>query len=271
MRRDFSSLRVRRGLGIALALLSVLSLPSSPAGARAVAERADTSGAGCEARTQLTGATPVGVGPCDGVRPGGFHRPRRSGGCTWNFLFRGSDGHRYMGTAGHCLVRRGEKVWSQDSGPRVKGLIDGDERPVGRAVYAVNDDRRDFGLVRLDEGVPASPKMCHFGGPDSGPTDPPAGTLLHHYGNGLLLGDTVPARTSVATGVFDDPLVLYAAGAAIFGDSGSAVITEEGHAVGVLVHLSVPRGQGIARLEPHLVRAEARLGLDLRLQTAPLE
>jgi hypothetical protein len=255
--------RRRLALLFLLAALFVAAVPSPASSERSAAPKA-----GCSDRQLLLDATPIGVGPCDGVRPGGFHRTK-IGGCTWNFLFRGSDGRKYMGTAGHCLVSEGEKVW-RGGGAAVKGLIDGEEVRIGEAVYGVNDNRRDFGLVRLNKGVPASAKMCHFGGPSSGPVDPANGTLLHHYGNGLLYGDTVPARTSVTADTINDPWTVYSVGAAIFGDSGSAVITEQGDAVGVLVHLSAA-GVGISRLEPHLERAEAKLGLDFKLQTASLE
>jgi hypothetical protein len=251
----------------AVALLALVMLASVPSRA-ASGELTAPAKSDCAERQLLTTATPIGVGPCDGVRPGGFHRTK-IGGCTWNFLFKGSDGRKYMGTAGHCLISEGEKVWKA-GGASVKGLIDGDEVRVGEAVYGVNDLQRDFGLVRLDKGVPASPKMCHFGGPSAGAVDPPNGTLLHHYGNGLIYGDTVPARTSVAADVLNDQWTTYSVGAALFGDSGSAVITEDGNAVGVLVHLSAA-GVGISRLTPHLQRAEAKLGIDFRLQTAALE
>lgn len=221
-----------------------------------------------ECSVQLIGATPIGVGPCDGVRPGGYHETK-IGGCTWNFLFRGSDGRMYMGTAGHCLVSKGEKTWKAGAGSKVEGLIDGEQIRVGESAYADNSGIRDFGLVRLDSGVPASPTMCHFGGPSSGAVDPDTGTLLEHYGNGLIYGETIPARTSVANGQ-GGKWTVYSAGAALFGDSGSAVITEDGHAVGVLVHLSV-FGVGISRLGPHLARAEKKLGISLKLQTGPLQ
>ena len=261
---SLSARRFRVGLVVLLAMVLLASVPTRAASGELRAKK----DAACGDRQLLTTATPVGVGPCDGVRPGGFHRTK-IGGCTWNFLFKGSDGRKYMGTAGHCLVSGGEKAWPQ-GGARVKGLIDGDEVRIGEAAYGVRDGRRDFGLVRLDKGVPVSAKMCHFGGPSGDAIDPENGTLLHHYGNGLIYGDTVPARTSVAADVLNDPWTVYSVGPALFGDSGSAVITEDGNAVGVLVHLSAA-GVGISRLAPHLERAEAKLGIDFKLQTAPLE
>lgn len=233
------------GAALAIAFLVALSLVPSPSLAAANQSMRKAK----ECSTQLLGATPIGVGPCDGVRPGGYHETK-IGGCTWNFLFKGSDGHKYMGTAGHCLVSKGEKIWKRGEGSKVEGLIEGGQERVGEAAYADNSGIRDFGLVRLDRGVPTSPTMCHFGGPTSGAIDPATGTLLEHYGNGLVYGDTIPARTSVANGQ-GDKWTVYSAGAALFGDSGSAVITEDGHAVGALVHLGA-FGVGISRLGPHV-------------------
>ena len=47
-------------------------------------------------------APPFGIGECHGVRPGGF-LVTDGALCTFNFLFKGSDGNRYAGTAGHCF------------------------------------------------------------------------------------------------------------------------------------------------------------------------
>ena len=53
-------------------------------------------------------AAPVGTGPCPGVRPGAIVRADiYYDHCTLNFLFLGSDGSRYIGTAGHCITDAG--------------------------------------------------------------------------------------------------------------------------------------------------------------------
>lgn len=62
-------------------------------------------------------APPIGVlVPCPGVRPGAL--VSSSGGqCTFNFMWLGSDGARYIGTAGHCIVDAGEEqTWAPGSG-----------------------------------------------------------------------------------------------------------------------------------------------------------
>src|SRR5437660_12313418 len=48
-------------------------------------------------------AAPIGTGTCPGVRPGAIVRSD-VGQCTLNFLFLGSDGSSYIGTACHCIL-----------------------------------------------------------------------------------------------------------------------------------------------------------------------
>src|SRR5437867_10393823 len=48
-------------------------------------------------------SAPFGTGTCPGVRPGAIVRSD-VGQCTLHFLFVGSDGSRYIGTAGHCIL-----------------------------------------------------------------------------------------------------------------------------------------------------------------------
>lgn len=230
-----------------------------------------------------TAAPPIGTGTCPGVRPGAVVNSD-AGQCTFNFLFRGSDGNRYMGTAGHCILGEsptggdvGERTWAAGSGPVA---TDADGNRVGEFAYAILQDPKDFALIRLDPGVAASPQMCHFGGPtgrnDALVQEP---VVLHHFGQGLLLGQTVPGRTHLALSM-PDPDHVYANGAAIFGDSGSGVIDDTGKAVGVLVTIGVHTAQvgtttdagviGITRLAPQQQRAGQALGIRLRLVTAPL-
>jgi hypothetical protein len=224
---------------------------------------------------------------------------RTDGGrCTLNFLFAGSDGHRYIGTAGHCILdegappfgpgpgRRIETTWRQGAGPEAQ---DADRQRIGEFAYAVVENpKHDFALIRLDDGVRASAGMAFFGGPtginrDRG-SDP---VILRHYGNGVGVVSLAPARTAVAPSLPNSDRV-HAVGLALPGDSGSPVISADGRAVGVLVHGGVytaeaslrtgPDGGarvdagivGISRLGPQLARAEELLRLRLDLQVAPL-
>lgn len=222
-------------------------------------------------------ANPVGTGPCSGVRPGALVETPL-GFCTLNFLFDGSDGGRYVGTAGHCVLSNGgEKSWAAGTGPVAKDAS-GDR--IGEFAYAVLSDPKDFALIRLDAGVPADPQMCHFGGPTGSNRDTPtAPVVLHHYGQGLVLGDTVPGRTSLALTGMPSKDNVEAVGAVISGDSGSGVISDDGRAVGVVVTVGVAVGfangqpvvgdVGITRIGPQEERAEDVLGIGLTLRTAP--
>ncbi len=227
---------------------------------------------------ETANATPVGRAPCPGVRPGAS-LSSVGGGCSFNFLFLGSDGNRYMGSAGHCILDSGETTWAAGTGPEV---FDADGQRVGEYAYAILEDPKDFSLIRLDPGVEASAQMCHFGGPTGTNSDlTNARTLLHHFGNGIGTGETLPARSAVAFGL-PDPDHVYAAGLVTFGDSGSGVISEDGRAIGVAVttglHLASIGTQaidsgtmGITRLAPQVEQARQALGLtSLTLQTAPL-
>lgn len=228
-------------------------------------------------------AAPAGTGQCPGVRPGAVVNSD-AGQCTFNFLFTAANGARYMGTAGHCILGEspiggdvGEQSWAAGSGPVAR---DGDGNRIGEFAYAILQDPKDFALIRLDSGVNASPQMCHFGGPTGTNDDRgSATTVLQHFGNGIGVGDVLPARSALAIGM-PDPDHVYAQGAVVPGDSGSGIISADGRAVGVIVttglHSSsigtggVDAGtMGITRLTPQVNRAEQVLGTDLTLQTAP--
>lgn len=231
----------------------------------------------------LSTATPVGTGTCPAVRPGAIVRSDL-GQCTLNFLFSGSDGRRYVGTAGHCILGEspigggdvGERSWAAGTGPAAR---DTDGNRIGEFAYAILQDPRDFALVRLDPAVPANPDMCHFGGPTGVNDDRPGlaqPVLLHYFGDGVAVGTLLPARSALALGM-PDPDHVFAQGVAVPGDSGSGVISSDGRAVGVLVTVGVHAGLdgreagdiGITRLSPQVERARQVLGVDLTLQMAP--
>jgi hypothetical protein len=205
-------------------------------------------------------------------------------GCSFAFLFRGSDGRDYVATAGHCVLGDGAReVWRDESGPRV---LTPDGRPVGRFAYARYEASNetgsavDLGFIRLDRGLFGNPQMCGWGGPTALLTTQVRGrTELRHNGGGVVLGDTVPSRTAVTDRLLRNPR-MYAVGALTFGDSGSGTITSDGTAVGVNVsiQLSLRRDQngtfaytiGMQRLDLAVAEASAALGVRLSLRTAPL-
>ena len=230
-------------------------------------------------------AAPLGTGTCPGVRPGAIVLTD-VGQCTLNFLFQGSDGSRYIGTAGHCILGTspfggdvGEMAWAPGTGPVAR---DSEGNPIGEFAYAILQDPKDFSLIRLDPLVEASAAMCHFGGPTAVNDDRPGlfePVVLNWFGNGVGVGLVLPARSAVAMGM-PSPDHVFADGAAAPGDSGSGVISSDGRAVGVLVTVGVHTASigsdgldagliGMTRLTPQVERAQQVLGVDLALQTAP--
>lgn len=219
-------------------------------------------------------ALPIGLEACSGVRPGALVQSDQ-GMCTFNYVFSGSDGRTYIGTAGHCILGLvdDEQTWAPGSGPEAR---DATGERIGEFAYAVFGGVQDFALVRIDEGVATDPQMCHFGGPTGVNDDLGTGpVVLQHYGQGVLFGQTVPGRTAVALSM-SNPDHVIANGVAAFGDSGAAINSSDGRAVGVVVtvglHLAgIPDAglMGVTRLTPQRQQAEDALGIALELQTAP--
>jgi len=232
---------------------------------------------------EVPAAAPVGVTACPGVRPGAIVNSD-VGQCTFNFVFAGSDGRTYIGTAGHCILGTspvggdvGEMSWAPGTGPVAQ---DAGGARIGEFAYAILLDPKDFSLIRVDPGVAVSPQVCHFGGPTGINADTPSDlVVLHHYGNGVGVGSVLPARTALAAGM-PSPDHVFAQGVAVPGDSGSGVISDDGRAVGVLVTIGVHSSSvgtsgvdagfiGITRIAPQRARAATVLGVGLTLATAP--
>jgi hypothetical protein len=276
--------RVKLGLLAATVTLAFMAAPSTAPAAKSKANWT-LDGKPCKL-IPVPAAAPVGTGTCPGVRPGAIVNSE-AGQCTFNFLFNGSDGRRYIGTAGHCILGEspiggdvGEESWAPGTGPEA---TDADGNRIGEFAYAILQDPKDFAVIRLDPGVAASPQMCHFGGPTGTNSDQPGLTspvVLNYFGNGLGLGTVVPARSALALGM-PDPDHVFAEGVVVPGDSGSGIISSDGRAVGVVVTTGVHSSSigtsgvdagtvGITRLAPQEARAEQVLGLSLNLQTAGL-
>jgi hypothetical protein len=276
-------MRLPARLLAAITLVTIAVIPATPASGSNTGERSSVLSFGgelCDVTRPMASADapPYGVGPCPGVRPGaGLWSD--AGGCSFNFYFKGYvrdefgnlvEAGRFMGSAGHCAVDASEQefVWPPGEGMEVREGTD--TTRIGEYAYAINSDARDFSLIRLDPGVEANPQMCHFGGPtgmnvNANFTGNPG--IVQHFGQGLVFGDTVSARSGVAH--LTDPNWHLAATPILFGDSGSGIETEDGRALGVLVAIS-PIGMFITRLDKQIEPARIALGLEsLELQTAP--
>lgn len=207
-------------------------------------------------------------------------------------------------------VERGVHVWAPGEGPvALHGARIEDAVPIGHFVFAGSTlvpsalpvpivgltPEWDLALIRLDPDVRVSPQMAHFGGPTSLNEDlSPMPVVLHHYGWGVHGVNGEPevddccafeqpahGRTAVAPSLGDARLV-HVFDLAGGGDSGSPVISADGRAVGVVSSMNygdhgasleggARTGNAVyVRLGPQVAFAEATLGLDLTLATAPL-
>lgn len=187
-------------------------------------------------------------------------------GCTMNYVYEDQFGTTYIGTAGHCVgFREGEEVELADV-----GLI-------GEVVWVPS--RRtgaDFALVEIDPALldQVSPALRHWGGPTGVLRQEEflPGIPMVQYGYGIGFGFTEPTRARAGfLELFSETTCHYRADVpAIFGDSGSATMTADGRAVGVVTNLdlwSFHLGTNIACVQ-RLAREE--LGLELTVRTAPV-
>jgi hypothetical protein len=261
--------RVRGSLVAAAAAVALLLVAPLPA--HAAEDTLELGGRECSLIEVPTQAPAFGAGRCPGVRPGALVETRL-GFCTMNFLWKDRDGRRYIGTAGHCILERDdERKWRR--GPVAK---DGEGRAIGRFRYARLGGEKDFAVIRLYSGTDVNPSMCHFGGPTyTEGRRIGAPVSLQHYGQGLVFGDVLPARTFYANHMRDRDHV-FATGTVLPGDSGGPVtLRGPDGAVGLAVTLGAHVDEddlglvGVTRLPPQVDRAEDVIDERLRLRTAP--
>lgn len=178
-------------------------------------------------------AEPRPVAPGDAITVDG------GAGCTAGFLFLGSDGARYLSTAGHCVLgeAQGSRAWKPGLGPVVKAA----GQAIGRAAFAENvptqdgDDFYDFALVLLDKATVATAAVRSYGVPtgmNTAKSQDPA--RLRVYGQGTGVSEVTPGRELLAPNL-NRPDHVYAHGALLFGDSGAPVLDETGRAVGLVL------------------------------------
>lgn len=254
------------------------------------------TGAAVAAVTWL-GAAPATAAPADpgptptapGVHPG--VQTRTDGAqCTANFLFRDGD-DVYIGQAAHCS---GTGPATETDGCGSASLPLGTEVEVGGAsrpgVLAYNSwiamqeagetdpdacAFNDFALVKLapEDAATASGAVPFFGGPSGVDTDGAGvGEIVRSYGNSELRGGVTLLSPKVGTvaaetgnGWSHDVLT---ASPGIPGDSGSAFLSSDGRALGVLSTLQfapVPASNGVSDLSRMLdyARSHGAGGVEL--------
>lgn len=189
-----------------------------------------------------------------GIRPGAWMISPSW--CTMNFVFGGTStttsttskgGGKtkpsgggsgwYIGTAGHCA-----EVGDEVTLIAAPGLL----MNIGKTVKSYDAGiGKDFALVEVyPEMVQfVNPSMTHWGGPTGTNHDPAIGDPIVHSGHGVAIGTGGTPRAGVVTYVGNGDHNAESAygwdGAAIFGDSGSAVRHANGLAEGNLTHLVV--------------------------------
>jgi hypothetical protein len=227
------------------------------------------------------------------IRPGSETRTDGSGQCTSNFVFE-NDGDVLIGQAAHCA---GTGEATETDGCEARSLplgtavdVEGAEHR-GTIVYSswVEMQRRgetdadtcaanDLALVRLDprDAAKVNPTVPFWGGPTAlGADDADAGQAVYSYGNSSLrlgaqtLKPKVGLHLGRDLGGWSHQIATLTPG--VPGDSGSAILSADGRALGTLSTLSlapVPGTNGVGDLGREVAYARTTTGFSgLRLAT----
>lgn len=206
-----------------------------------------------------------------------------SGGqCTANFVFTAGDDY-LIGQAAHCTgTGAATDTNGCDAGSLPLGTsveIQGADNP-GTLVYSswiamqeageTDPDAcayNDFALVKIDPADVAkvNPSIPVFGGPDGVDQDgAAAGEQVYTYGNSSLRAGLTQLSPHVGASLGTDAsgwtTTVYTVTPGLPGDSGSAVLSADGEALGVLVTLGLaplPASNGVTSLNRALDYANA--------------
>jgi len=231
------------------------------------------------------------------VHPGVLTTTEGGGRCTANFIFYNST-DVFIGQAAHCAGTGGPTETSGcTSASKPLGTpvtVAGASKP-GTLVYsswltmaqrgekdANTCDFNDLALVKLDpaDRGKANPSVPFFGGPTGIATTPTAvGDRVLTYGNSPLRMGLTPLSPKVGFSLGDKgdgwSHSCYTLSPGVPGDSGSAFLTNDGKALGVLTSLMLAplagsNGVGDLSRELDYVNTHGRLDtVSLALGTAP--
>ncbi|HET9257958.1 MAG TPA: serine protease [Pseudonocardiaceae bacterium] len=271
-------------------------------GTRAAVAALSVTGAAALAALQVPGAA-LAASPSwapsgqASIHPGVSTDTEGGGQCTANFIFYNAT-DVFIGQAAHCA---GTGAPTETSGctSATKPLgtpvaITGASKP-GTLVYsswitmaALGEkdtntcDYNDFALVKIDpaDRGKINPSLPAFGGPVGISTSPTKlGDRIFTYGNSKLRGGAATLSPKAGFSLGDDgggwTHTCYTATPGIPGDSGSAVLTGDGNALGVLTSLAVAPlagSNGVGDLSRELAYLNAHGGLgtvELALGTEP--
>lgn len=172
------------------------------------------------------------------IQPGALLGDAEAGFCTMGFLFRDRDSGRLLvSTAAHCTESVGEELHAEAE----EESFDMQEDAFGTVMF--REDDRDFALIEVDEGREAetSASVRHWTGPDgvarSGETSVGDQVMYYGYGVAFDLTPELRPRQGVLTQHTDEEYQSNTAG--MQGDSGAAVLHEDGGALGLISRFNV--------------------------------
>ena len=209
--------------------------------------------------------------PVDQPAPdfGGSSSPLRPGAslggyCTFNFVFKESD-TSYIGTAGHCTDRIGERV-------RL-----GTGRTIGSVVYDsdVAGSDIDFSLIRIDADMvgKTSPRMLGTTGPHGVATPGmfAIGDRIDLYGAGVGFGSIPETRSRFGILANWNTREYAADMPSVNGDSGAPLLHHDtGYALGVVSRYGVaalPPSTDLGPLLTWILREVRDAGFGIQLAT----
>lgn len=215
--------------------------------------------------------------------------------CTLNFVFQGYEApgagaargrgpeHTYIGDAGHCVRRVGDRIASPEIGQfgTVAYRIDCSSAPGCPGRPYVDD----FSLIRIDKDKLhlVSPVVRGFGKAPSGFTtseETSSGDLLMLHGQGAPFSVVDVGRTQLGVLEHDDP-VWYGTTFVGPGHSGSPIVRiSDGKALGIVAAYTSPSALQGTPVDPefglmggptveHIMDLLAEANFDVRLVTEP--
>lgn len=227
---------------LALAAVALLALPALPA---------------LPAEETPAGAVPLSHGfftpymhlaalnLAEGIRPGAWVQIN-GGDCTLSFVLRDTLGRLYITTAGHCTGALGQRaaithdaLVAAAAPPMEFGTLVARSPCVSGAATCPGNQRLDAALVRIDAdkyGL-VNPSMVGWGGPTGLLTTIPADgseTLHHGWGWVTWYDQQTRCRRGSVAAEWWGANSWWVAEIGGGGDSGSAVMTADGLAIGIL-------------------------------------
>lgn len=198
------------------------------------------------------------------------------GACTSNFLFATPDNATlFLGTAAHC-------VDDKEIGDPVTVAAGAAEGTLAYSSFhtmnETGDDiaANDFALIELPDEARdrVHPAMLTFGGPTEISAEVGVGDKLYAHGNSTMRPGQTPEEAGPREGYVTHhdewETGMYFAGPGIPGDSGSAVTTADGAALGTLVTLEIapqPASNNVANLAATLAYANEHMDRTVELVT----